>query len=441
MQSRHWGCCAAAAHGSAPMMALLLLAAAPAALAAASGSSCTPVSAVALHVSFPCVDATDYYYVAVFADLASATALSPKPLALTTTTGCSAVIEDLKGHTSYYLRVRSHPASAPSTVWSWRNYTGAPLRCTTKAPPALFLSRRGHASLSSVGLQWHTTPQQAELYRAVAVRWQRISHTPGSLAAALQRPPDTLHPSIWRGRSQPLTDGSAVVTNLAPGASYAIVLEVSSQTTWRYVVYGSISDRLLVIQFKGPDNTALSDPVRFRTASIGSSYETVYRVAEETHDVDLLLNHNAGDLKGEAAFLSDSGNYALTPAQIAADPCTQALNTTSCKPGGDCMVSQVVPHQILRILTESSLSSPHPHLILTESCHRPARIACGARAQAPPPMRSERSARTRPCRFRRTTRLQRTSAAMGFRSSIGSTRRLRSTVLSGSRTRRRNRRR
>ena len=32
----------------------------------------------------------------------------------------------------------------------------------------------------------------------------------------------------------------------------------------------------------------------------------MYRVAEETHDVDLLLNHNAGDLKGEAAFLSDS---------------------------------------------------------------------------------------------------------------------------------------
>ena len=33
--------------------------------------------------------------------------------------------------------------------------------------------------------------------------------------------------------------------------------------------------------------------------------------------VRLLLNHNAGDLMGETAFLGDSGNFVLTPEQIA----------------------------------------------------------------------------------------------------------------------------
>ena len=67
---------------------------------------------------------------------------------------------------------------------------------------------------------------------------------------------------------------------------------------------------------QGPNGSALSDPVRFRTAAVGSSYDTVYRVAEETHDIDLLLNHNAGDLTGETAFsLSLSYTHTYTQAR------------------------------------------------------------------------------------------------------------------------------
>jgi hypothetical protein len=67
-----------------------------------------------------------------------------------------------------------------------------------------------------------------------------------------------------------------------------------------------------------PQVSATSDSVRFSTAAAGVRYATVYRVAEETAEIDLLENHNAGDLLGEAAFLTDSGNFALPPAQLAA---------------------------------------------------------------------------------------------------------------------------
>ena len=58
----------------------------------------------------------------------------------------------------------------------------------------------------------------------------------------------------------------------------------------------------------------------------------MYRVAEGTSEIDLLENHNAGDLLGEAAFLTDSGNFVVPPAQLAADPCARALNHTTCRP-------------------------------------------------------------------------------------------------------------
>ena len=246
------------------------------------GLSCAPLSSTALNVSFPCVDATDLYWVAIFGDEAEAEAAAPKPAAIVTTTSCSAVLDDLLPSTGYYLRVRSHPAAAPSTVWGWRNYSAPAQRCATAAPPALTVQRRGELQSQEIGLQWRLNAGH-QLAHAIAARWRRI--WPGNLAAALQRPTaGTLSADEWAGHATVLhteidsSSAAATATGLAPGASYAVVLQ-------------------------GRDGAALSDPVRFRTAAIGSSYETVYRVAEETHEIDLLLNHNAGDLKGEAAFL------------------------------------------------------------------------------------------------------------------------------------------
>ena len=105
--------------------------------------ACSALSSVALNVSWPCVASTDLYYVAVFGDAGAAANPAPKPLAIATASGCSTVLEDLVGGQSYWLRVRSHPSSAPATVWGWRPYEGDALRCATPAAPGLALERDG----------------------------------------------------------------------------------------------------------------------------------------------------------------------------------------------------------------------------------------------------------------------------------------------------------
>lgn len=284
---------------------------------AAAEISCESLSSSALKVSFPCVSATDLYYVAIFATKVDAVATTPKPAAIVTTVNCSTVLEDLVPSTTYYLRIRSHPSRAPSVVWGWRNYSSPVRPCTTMAAPAYALHRHGALEPHQLGLQWHINAgHRVDLAsREVTPVWRRMLSS--TTATALGRPLDTIDSNVWQEATpEPangLANSVATVTGLDPGSSYVIVL-------------------------RGPNGTALSDPVRFRTGMVGSSYETVYRVAEETHDIDLLLNHNAGDLQGEAAFLSDSGNYKLTPQQIANDSCAQALNRTHCRPGSaDCM--------------------------------------------------------------------------------------------------------
>ena len=287
-----------------------------AAAAPSSALSCSALSSVALNVSWPAVPATDLYYVALFADGAAdadGAAAAPRPMAIVTTADTGAVVEDLVPSTTYYLRVRSHPSSAPSPVWGWRDWGAAPAqqRCQTRAAAPLALERRGGLQQGAVGLRWRG--DAAAAVGALTVRWRRIHR--GEAAAALQRPPPTLPlaEEAWAG-SAPTAAGSTTATaaSLPAGASFAMVIA-------------------------SEHGVALSDPVRFRTAAAGVTYETVYRVAEETHDIDLLLNHNAGDLMGETAFLGDSGNFVLTPEQIAADPCAQALNQTACRPGKACM--------------------------------------------------------------------------------------------------------
>ncbi len=284
---------------------------------AAAEISCETLSSSAIKVSFPCVNATDLYYVAIFATKLDAVATTPKPAAIVTTVNCSTVLEDLVPSTTYYLRIRSHPSKAPSVVWGWRNYSSPVRPCTTMAAPAYAVHRHGALEPHQLGLEWHIKSGHSADFASGEVTpvWRRTLSS--TLATSLGRPLGTMDSNMWEEATPDpasgVASGVATVTGLNPGSSYVIVL-------------------------RGPNGTALSDPVRFRTGAIGSSYETVYRVAEETHDIDLLLNHNAGDLKGEAAFLSDSGNYKLTPRQIAEDPCAQALNRTHCRPGSaDCM--------------------------------------------------------------------------------------------------------
>lgn len=283
------------------------------------GMCCSALSAAALSVSWKCIPSTDLYWVAIFGS--SADANTSRPAAIVTTKVCSAVVDDLVANQTYWLRVRSHPASAPSTVWGWRHYEQAmTVRCTTLDAPLLTLERQGDLASDTVSVRWQVDGNgyEAGSDRSTTVhtlRWRRHHHH------------HDLRRSMVSGHSTSVWDGSVAiapavaVTNhtnggvarldgLASGASYIVVLEQS--------INGVV--------------TSISDPLRVKTATAGLEYLTVYRVSEETTDIDLLMNHNAGDLVGEAAFLTDSGNFVMPPQQLSKDSCAQALNRTECRP-------------------------------------------------------------------------------------------------------------
>lgn len=285
-----------------------------------AAATCVPLSSVALNISWACVDATDMYFVGIFGSPAAATAKPPQPLALVTTAGCSLALDDLLPSTTYYLRVRSHPSAAPSPVWGWRDYQPGVLSCSTKASPALVLARTGPLASDHLGLSWAAVADGHRLAAAaggVTVKWTRVSEERTELAAALAGQPSAgwehelaVDSSVdggvrsWRGTAS-LDARHGLVT----GSTYVVRLESTAS------------------------GEPLADPVRFATSSAGVAHQRVYRVSEGTTEVDLLLNHNAGDLLGEAGFLSDSGNFVLSKAQLAADPCAQALTKyTTCQP-------------------------------------------------------------------------------------------------------------
>merc|ERR1719460_2626480 len=84
--------------------------------------SCSGATATSLTVSWKLVPETDLYYIAIL----NKTAEFEEILALNTVppNKQSATLDNLRPDTSYLLRLRSHPSSAPSTVWGWRNASG-----------------------------------------------------------------------------------------------------------------------------------------------------------------------------------------------------------------------------------------------------------------------------------------------------------------------------
>lgn len=274
--------------------------------------SCSALSSVALNVSWDCVAGSDLYYAALFGTPLEADAVPvPKPVAIVTSTGCSVVVEDLLPATAYFIRARSHRASAPSVARGWRDYVPGVARCTTMPTAPLRLERDGVLAETAIRIRWG--PRVANTTTAVdagtlAVRWIQLQ------GYSWQHYARQSSVNWGDGSVVDAAEGAVTITGLQRGASYMIVVE----------------DRVSAI---------VSDPVRFSTAYPGIRNERVYRVAEETDEIDFLPNHNAGDLVGEAAFLSDSGNFVVPPDQLKRDPCAQALRRSSChgKGGSDCM--------------------------------------------------------------------------------------------------------
>lgn len=89
--------------------------------------------------------------------------------------------------------------------------------------------------------------------------------------------------------------------------------------------------------FAPPAPAAAAKSSAAHADTIKTVWQTVYRVAESSFTVDYLDNHNAGDIGGEVAFLSDSGNFAPVAAKAGgdffdvpsiprSDPCLSELN-------------------------------------------------------------------------------------------------------------------
>eukprot|EP01062_Namystynia_karyoxenos_P030790 TRINITY_DN2290_c7_g1_i1.p2 TRINITY_DN2290_c7_g1~~TRINITY_DN2290_c7_g1_i1.p2 ORF type:complete len:384 (+),score=112.51 TRINITY_DN2290_c7_g1_i1:74-1225(+) len=111
-------------------------AAAALAAAAAAGLQCEPAGAGALRLSWAAESNTDLYWVALLEGSGG------RPFAIETVTppqGAAVVNHTLRGLAParrYWLQLRSHPASAPSTVWGWRAAAGAAAQCETLGEPA-----------------------------------------------------------------------------------------------------------------------------------------------------------------------------------------------------------------------------------------------------------------------------------------------------------------
>eukprot|EP01052_Picozoa_sp_SAG31_P011360 SAG31_NODE_641_length_13313_cov_5.365219_2_plen_522_part_00 len=278
--------------------------------------TCASLSSVALKVSWPLVDASDLYWVAAFETLEAASIAKPRPLALVTTPNATVVLDDLAPSTNYYLRVRSHPEASPSTVWGWRDYLPGVVTCRTAAPRFYSVEREGGLFEDRFGIRW--VPHRGSIGASqivIRVGQVREGHFLAEALSAQHSLAGVVNPYRTVQTVAASSDNeTALLKGLEAASTYVVWLETSA-------------------------GQLLADPVRFRTAAVGVHYERVYRVSEGTDEVDLLLNHNAGDELGEAAFLTDSGNFVLSKSQIAADPCAQVLAKYSgCKPHTDgCM--------------------------------------------------------------------------------------------------------
>jgi hypothetical protein len=233
-------------------------------------------------------DAADVYYAALFPD-----STSMKPYAIVTSDTNTAKLEDLFPNTTYFVRLRAHPRSAPSIVAGWTNFSQV-IACKT-AEHSLneprSLSRVGEASTTSINVKWEP-PSSNDCGLYTLEGWTNDQH---------RGPPEVSVQSI--------THTSHLVQDLKPGTSYFLRIRceghLAAAAAAAAAAAGGGGD--------GGGGSSFSEGglIRFNTLPEGTEYLTVYRVSEYGADyVDFLANHNAGDLLGEAGFLGDSGNFA-----------------------------------------------------------------------------------------------------------------------------------
>lgn len=247
--------------------------------------SCVGSTATVLPLQWAPEPGTDLYLVGVFP-----TSTSQRPIAVLTAASTTALLEDVLPATAYWLRLRSHPSAAPARVAGWRPF-GQATRCATKpARPVHSVRRLGGPHPGKVAVEWEVSAAAngGGGGANAMVSWTTVSPFGGAEGQVAE---GQMAVPAGAGRR-------ATITGLAPGTSH-----------WVWVTTTA-----------GGGGLVSSDPVRLETApGAGVASTEVYRVSEGTHEIDLLENHNSGDLLGESAFLTDSGNFVVPWEQMQTD--------------------------------------------------------------------------------------------------------------------------
>ncbi|EDQ84574.1 uncharacterized protein MONBRDRAFT_30128, partial [Monosiga brevicollis MX1] len=241
--------------------------------------SCAPVGGQHLLVNWTAQAETDFYAVQLHLWLNDSTAAAP--FWRGTTQQTSFLLEDLRPNIEYAVSVRTHPDSAPSIVWHWRNDSAAPRRCALLAGPSV-VDRSAlvvvQSSTHALVVQAASSVQQLHLTRLG--RRDLTERTPTRVAQVLARPsqPDRV---LGIARS-----GVIEIPQLEPASLYLLAAD--------------------------------GYQVLARTAAPGVTFLSVYRVSEYTTEVDYLANHNSAGLAAQAAFLTNTNsalffNVSLNP--------------------------------------------------------------------------------------------------------------------------------
>jgi len=246
------------------MMLLLLVST----LTASPAPTCSKSTAVSLTVSWPPIDGSDLYYVAIASDAKS------RPFALQTTAATSMVLLDLIPSTSYWLSVRSHTDSE-NIVWGWRDASPAVL-CTTQP----LLTDRPHR-LKRVG----DTPRA----RSIAFSW--IHALTGAATAS--------NHSV--GIRLLLALGDAASSNGEFG------WEPAAPDAASHVLHGLHPGQAYEVIVRDEHSGTTSEPLRMRTASASALHAMAYRISEYTFDVDFLENHDAASKEAMPLYYQNGG--------------------------------------------------------------------------------------------------------------------------------------
>lgn len=221
-----------------------------------------------------------------------------------TSANTSVTIIDLMPSTTYYVSLRSHPASEPTIAWApgWRPLS-ASVSCTTAPAPVIFgVNRAGGLAETSISITFHVDTA-ASMMRA-ALRGSVID--PSNFDVGVVRMPsfqlaesmgawDITHDRYTWLRGEAVVVATQDTTNQVADSSSAMlsanISGLEPASTYFVVVRMTTAENGTTTPFQA------SDPEMMRTASQGMLYTVTHRISEYAMDVDFLENHDSASVE------------------------------------------------------------------------------------------------------------------------------------------------